>query len=255
MELTNATRKLIRSLSDGRHRRQSGLFVAEGTKCVVDTVGAFRPVAIFATADWIAANGDRCGDVAVTHATKADIERMTQLTTPPQVIAVYRLPEPGALPDLSGKLTVALDRIQDPGNLGTIIRVCDWMGVTDILASNDTVDVYNPKVVQATMGSIARVRVHYTDLATALQAQAAAGAKVYGTLLDEHAQNIYTASLDPNSILVMGNEGRGISAPVRAVLTDTLFIPPYPAGRSTAESLNVAVATSIALAEFRRREF
>ena len=254
MELTNATRKIIKSLADAKNRREHGLFVAEGTKCVLDTVGAYRPEAVFATKKWIAEHGDKCGEQPVTEATLADMERMTQLTTAPQVIAVYRLPEPPGLPtDITAGLTVALDRVQDPGNLGTIIRVCDWMGVRNILASNDTVDVYNPKVVQATMGSIGRVSIHYTDLAKTLKELAEKGVPVYGTLLDESAQNIYTAKLPQKAVLVMGNEGRGISDSVKEVLTDKLFIPPYPADSQTAESLNVAVATAIALAEFRGR--
>lgn len=254
MELTNAIRKSVRQLADARHRREAGLFTAEGTKCVTDTLPHFTPRLIAATRKWAEEHADllRGHDVAI--ATRADLERMSSLTTPAPVIAVYEMPH-HAMPsveELATQLVIALDRIQDPGNLGTIIRVADWMGVRHILASRDTVDAFNPKVVQATMGSIARVAVHYCELADELP-HLAERVPVYGTLLDHRAENIYTAALPQSAVLVMGNEGRGVSDDVRALLTNTLFIPPYPADAATAESLNVAVATSIALAMFRRQ--
>ena len=253
--LTNAMRKTVRGLDDARRRRESGLFVAEGTKCVLDTAVAFDCVALYATHKWLDEHsGELAEGIVATPVTAADIARMTHLQAPQQVMAVFRIPDRDTPVDTAGEpLIVALDRIQDPGNLGTIIRVADWMGVRHILASNDTVDVYNPKVVQATMGSLARVRMHYVDLVRELGTLAAKGMNIYGTLLDDTAQNIYTAPLSAGGVLVMGNEGRGISAEVRKVLTHKLYIPPYPPDAHTAESLNVAVATSIALAEFRRR--
>lgn len=254
MELTNAIRKSVRQLADARHRRLSGLFVAEGTKCVVDTLTHFRCRFIAATRDWALQHTALLGGRDVAIASRADMERMSSLSTPPPVLAVYEIPQ-RTLPSprhLASQLILALDRIQDPGNMGTIMRVADWMGVRHILASPDTVDIYNPKTVQATMGSIARVQVHYCDLAQLLT-QLSASVPVYGTLLDHTSANIYTATLPPRAVLVMGNEGRGISPEVRACLTHTLFIPPYPTTATTAESLNVAVATSIALAMFRRQ--
>lgn len=257
LEITNALRKTIKSLGDARHRRETGLFVAEGTKCVLDTMRAFDVRSLFATPSWIKAFGDQCGGLPVTEATKADLERMTQLSTAPQVIGLYRIPadEASALKNIfdeSHGLVLALDRVQDPGNLGTIVRVADWMGVRHILASGDTVDVYNPKVVQSTMGSIARVKVHYVpDLPATLATLAAGGAEIYGTLLDDHATDLYTSSFTTPSVLVMGNEGQGISADVQRTLTKRIFIPPYPADAQTAESLNVAVATAIVLSHAR----
>lgn len=256
MEITAAIRKNIRSLADARHRRESGLFLAEGSKCVLDTLPHFRCRMLAATRNWAESHPAEFAAHDGAIASRADMERMSSLSTPAQVLAVYEIPAHD-IPDaetLSRGLVIALDRIQDPGNLGTIIRVADWMGVHDIIASQDTVDVYNPKVVQATMGSISRVRVHYTDLADKLR-ELSAAVPIYGTLLDDKAENIYTASLPSQAVIVMGNEGNGVSDAVRKLLSHTLFIPPYPPGADTAESLNVAVATAIALAQFRRQNF
>jgi TrmH family RNA methyltransferase len=149
----------------------------------------------------------------------------------------------------SRSLCLALDDVQDPGNLGTIIRIADWFGIEDIFCSRGTVDVYNPKVIQATMGAIARVRVHYVDLAEFIAT--AGDIPVYGTFLD--GENMYGHELSANGIIVMGNEGNGIGSEVERLINKKLYIPNYPADRATSESLNVAVATAIVCAEFRRR--
>ena len=148
------------------------------------------------------------------------------------------------------KLTIALDGVQDPGNLGTIIRIADWFGISDIICSHDTVDAFSPKVVQATMGSIARVHIHYADLENLIKALPD-NYPVYGTFLD--GSDLYDKQLSAGGIIVMGNEGKGISQPVRALVNQRLLIPNYPKGRKTADSLNVAIATAITCAEFRRR--
>ena len=148
-------------------------------------------------------------------------------------------------------LVLALDGVQNPGNMGTIMRLADWFGVSDILCSRECADCYNPKVVQATMGAILRVRVHYVDdLAALLKRLNSCGMPIYGTLLD--GENIYTKQLTANGVIVMGNEGRGLSDVCRATVSDSLFIPPYPIDTPTSESLNVAMATAVVLAEFRR---
>ncbi len=157
---------------------------------------------------------------------------------------------PEELPSLADKLTLVLDGVQDPGNLGTIIRIADWFGIEDIICSKDTVDVYNPKVVQATMGSIARVRVSYMDLKQLFEVLPPT-LPVYGTLLE--GNNMYSEQLSHNGIIIMGNEGKGISPQIRQFISKGLRIPNYPEGRDTADSLNVAVATAIICAEFRRR--
>ncbi len=251
LELTNSIRKLVSSLGTAKARRETGLFMAEGTKCVTDTIHSFSPQYIFATQNWIDENGDVLMGVAEPVIVKrADMARMSQLTTPPEIIAVYSIPD--IVLDrqrLQTSLTLALDRVQDPGNLGTIIRIADWMGVKDILCTFDTVDVYNPKVIQATMGAISRVRVHYVNLQTVLSEMSPL--PVFGTFLD--GENIYTKRLPTSGIVVMGNEGNGISDDIGRMVTDRLFIPPYPLGQTTSESLNVAVATAITLSEFRRQ--
>lgn len=244
-ELTNNTRKMLASLSTAKGRREHGLFLAQGTKCVLDTLGHFRLECLLCTSAWAQEHKVQA-DCLVAKA--ADIERITTLSDAPQVIAAYHIPDPGCMPAIEpDKLYLALDCLQDPGNLGTILRVADWMGVDTVFASPDSVDVWSPKVVQATMGAISRVRVVYTDLPSLL---ADAGAPVFGTFLD--GDNIYKASLPRGGVIVMGNEGRGISAAVAACCTRRLLIPSFPPGRTTSESLNVAVATAITLSEFRR---
>lgn len=251
-----ALRKSVASLSRAKSRRESGLFVAEGTKCVLDTCAGFECVRILATPTWYENHHTEAAAIAAEKfiATKADLERMSALTTAADVMAVFRMP--CYQPDfeiMRNKLVVALDHVQDPGNLGTIVRVCDWMGVTDILASEQTVDVFNPKVVQATMGSLARVRVHYVDLPAVLGNFVEHGVPVYGTFLD--GKNIYDTELGHTGVIVMGNEGNGITDEVAARVTHRLFLPSFPPESPTAESLNVAIATSLTLAEFRRRQF
>lgn len=234
--LSKSQIKWVRSLLQKKHRDAEGVFVAEGQKCVNDLLSAFELV-LLATPD---------------NATLTEIEQMSSLRTPQGVIAVFRKP----IPDtqyLSSNLMLALDGVQDPGNLGTIIRTCDWFGVHDILCSRDTADCYNPKVVQATMGALARVRLHYVDLPEVLTELRQQGIPLYGTLLD--GRNIYDTNAIPNKytgVIIMGNEGKGISEAVRSLITHPLRIPSYPPDAPTSESLNVGIATAITLAEFRR---
>lgn len=252
--LTTSVRKLITSLKQSRHRREEGLFVIEGTRSVLDTASWFDVVYLVATGVWMEEFGDKLPDgLPVPMVTTRDVlERMSSVNTPQGVMAVCRIPEDMGAPQTlqPDELILALDKVQDPGNLGTIIRVADWMGVTTVLASHDTVDVYNPKVVQSTMGALARVRVHYVDLPAALK-QLGTSVPVYGTFLD--GKDIYDTGLTTGGVVVMGNEGNGISPEVERFVNKRLFIPPYPSDRTTVESLNVSVATAITLAEFRRR--
>lgn len=252
-QITAAQRKLVASLAKAKNRRETGLFAAEGTKCVLDTIDAFRLHLLAATPAWLDEHPEVASRAECVRAVRADMERMTALSTPPPVIAVYHIPEPAEWSMTPDELVVALDCVQDPGNLGTIVRAADWMGVTTILASADTADIFGAKAIQATMGAVSRVRVHYCDLPSALSALPS-GTPVFGTFLG--GENIYTASgLGPGGVLVMGNEGRGISDAVAATVTRRITIPSFPAGRPTSESLNVGMATAIALAEFRRRQF
>lgn len=245
--VTNAAIALAASLDTRKGRRKSGLFRAEGTKCVEDTFPHFECEALYATSEWIEAHpaiGSRATAVG-----RGVLGRMSGMTTAPDVIALYRIPTDAPLPSPAGRLLLALDTIQDPGNLGTIIRVADWFGVTDILCSHETASCWSPKVIQATMGSISRVRLHYCDLPSTLAKMRGEGVEVYGTFLD--GDSIAGSHPEGEGIIVIGNEGNGISAKVAEVVTRRMLIPSWPAGRPTGESLNAAVATSIILAKFR----
>lgn len=254
-EITNSLRKFVKSLGEAKHRRREHLFIAEGAKCVSDTAGVFVCRYLFARREWIDDNKAVIAKLSPSEtfcASSADLERMTQLSTPPAVIAVYEIPDMSIGVNqhaLQDELVVALDRIQDPGNLGTIVRLCDWMGVTTILASNDTVDVWSPKVVQSTMGAIARIKVIYCDLPDVLRSWKS---PVYGTFL--HAPSIYTANLGSSGVVIFGNEGQGISDAVSECVTERLLIPSFPPDRPTSESLNVATAAAITLSQFRSRQ-
>lgn len=234
--LSKAQVKWVRSLQQKKNRDAEGVFVAEGEKCVNDLLEAF-PLVLLATPE---------------NATSVEIEQMSSLRTPQGVIAVFRKPIAHTQYPISS-LLLALDGVQDPGNLGTIIRTCDWFGIHDILCSRDTADCFNPKVVQATMGALARVRLHYVDLPQTLAQLHQQGMPLYGTLLE--GKNMYDNNAIPNrqqGVIIMGNEGNGISPQVRQLITHPLFIPSYPPNEPTSESLNVSIATAIVLAEFRR---
>jgi TrmH family RNA methyltransferase len=183
---------------------------------------------------------------------EAELQKCSQLKTPRDVIAVFRQPTPSPLSGevMREELCIVLDGVQDPGNLGTIIRLADWFGIHHIICSEDTADAFAPKVIQATMGAITRVALHYTNL-TRFLSSIPQGIPVYGTFLE--GENIYGKTLSPNGLLIMGNEGNGIRPETQAYINQKLFIPPHPAGCETSESLNVAIATAICCAEFRRQ--
>lgn len=248
MELSAGVIKWVHSLSQKKNRDKERCFVAEGTKCVIDTLDYFKVRYLFATSDWADSVGCRLR-CPVTVATKAQIERMSMLKTATDVIAVYEMPDVQIEKGLEKRLALVLDGIQDPGNFGTILRIADWFGIKDVFCSKDTVDVYNPKAVQATMGAISRVNVVYCNLPELLASHK--DMPVYGTLLD--GNNIYETPLSQSGFIVMGNEGKGISEEIRRLVTGKLLIPSYPIGTPTSESLNVGMATAIVVAEFRRR--
>ena len=229
--MTKAEIQLVRALADKRGRTEHGLFVAEGEKLIGELRGSHLKVRkIFAL------EGVFAGPEVETVAPR-DMERLSLLKTAANSLAIVETPRYGLdMRSLAGRLTLALDDVQNPGNLGTIVRLADW---------------FNPKVVQATMGAILRVRVHYTDLGAFLHDAGAAGLPVYGTFLE--GENIYGTTLTEEGVVVMGNEGRGISQAAARAVTHKLFIPPYPTDRRGSESLNVAMATGIVCSEFRRR--
>ena len=232
----------IKALATKQGREEQRAFIAEGEKLVGEIRNSqlrirkiYQTKPLFSEGELISAK---------------EMERISQLKSANSVLAVVELPKHKlSLATPSKNLVLALDRVQNPGNLGTIIRLADWFGISDIVCSEDTADCFNPKVVQATMGAILRVRVHYTNLPEWLSSQG--DAKIYGTFLE--GENIYSAKLDKCGVVVMGNEGQGISAEVAATVSHKLLIPPYPADRHGSESLNVSVATAVICAEFRRR--
>ena len=219
--MTKADIQLVRALADKRGRTEHGLFVAEGEKLIGELRTSHLGVRkIFAL------EGLFSGPEVEVVGTK-EMERLSLLKTASNSLALVEIPHYGLdMRALAGRLTLALDDVQNPGNLGTIVRLADWFGITDIVCSEASADCFNPKVVQATMGAILRVRVHYTDLGGFLRQAADAGLPVCGTFLE--GENIYGASLPEAGIVVMGNEGRGISDAAAATVTRKLFIPPYP---------------------------
>ncbi len=243
--------KVVKSLGVKKHRDEEGLFVAEGGKCVHDTWGAFRCKWLIATRGWVEQNGQPGCEDRLVLATHRDMARMTQFSTPSEVIAVYETPATEIdAEEVRTGLNIVLDNIQDPGNLGTIIRLADWYGIRNIFASKSSVDVYNPKVVQATMGAIARVKVHYTDLDELFGRYDELA--VYGTFLD--GDNIYNATLETPCFVAFGNEGQGIGAQVERYVTKRLHIPAAPHDGGCSESLNVGVAAAITISEFMREK-
>lgn len=233
MPISNAEIKLVRALREKKFRDEYGQFVVEGEKMVQEALKSnFKVLKVW--------RKEEIGEDAM--------KRISSLTTPPPVLALVRKPEPEGLV-LEKGLYLALDSVRDPGNLGTIIRIADWFGISTLFASPDSVEPWNPKVIQASMGSIFRVRFAYADIPELCRHFKDAGMNVYGTFLD--GRDIYSQALEKNGLIVMGNESNGISSATEAEVNARLFIPSY--GNSGAESLNVAVATAVTLAEFRRR--
>ena len=239
--------KYVRQLEQKKFRKAENLFIAEGHKVVGDLLAAgFIPTQLFATADW----QSPVGSVEVTQVTNDELQRLSLQQHPQQVLALFPIPETQPqISNLKSQISILLDNVQDPGNLGTIIRIADWFGIDTIFCSPGTVDAWNPKVVQATMGSIARVHILYIE-PDELFDSLPQDYPIYGTFLD--GDNIYTQQLSSHGLIVMGNEGNGISDAVRARVSHKLLIPDFHHG-DTADSLNVAIATAITCSEFRRR--
>jgi len=240
--LSKSQIKLITSLRLKKHREKHNLFFAEGPKVVKELLeSTFVVESIFATT---AIPG--IDEKDITRISEQELKKISDLKTPNKVLAVFSMPVTKEL-QLSG-LTFVLDDVRDPGNLGTIIRLCDWFGVENLVCSKETVDCYNPKVVQATMGSLARVRVHYLDLGPFLKEQTKS-IPVYGTFMN--GKSIYKASLKENALVVLGNEANGISTEIASLITHSISIPKFGKLQKT-ESLNVATAAAICLSEWHR---
>ena len=241
--------KYIHSLELKKNRKKEGVFVAEGHKLVGDLLPHFHCRLILATNTWLKEHHDIQAD-EIIEITSEELVKASLLKTPQEVLAIFEQPQYDYTTDvIKDSLCLALDDIQDPGNLGTIIRLADWFGIEHIFCSQGTVDVYNSKVIQATMGALARVKVHYCNLPDLISSLK--DVPVYGTFLD--GENIYDKPLSENGLIIMGNEGNGVSKEVSQLINNKLYIPNYPSGRTTSESLNVAIATAVVCAEFRRR--
>ena len=247
--LSKSKVKLVHSLALKKYRQEERLFVAEGGKIVTELLNVTPCVFLAATKEWHSEH-QKLAETDVFEVSQDELAKISLQQHPQDVVAVFKQLETSTYCPAADELTLALDGVQDPGNFGTIIRIADWFGIEHVLCSNATADIYNPKVVQATMGSIARVKVAYTDLYECLS-RLPKGFHIYGTLLD--GNDIYTQDLTTGGIIIMGNESAGISNEIRSLITSRLLLPNYPSGRPTAESLNVAIATAITCAEFRRR--
>ena len=246
--------KIIQSLGRKKTRDSEHVFLAEGNKLVLEAIASgLKLQLVAATQSFLEEN-----NVQLKHADEViacspeEIKKASLLKNPQEALAVVEIPQKGLkITQLANDFTLVLDGIQDPGNMGTIIRTADWFGIKSILCSPNSVDCYNPKVIQSSMGAIFRVAVNYLDLPVFLVEAAKQNLPVYGTFLE--GENIYTSNLSPTGLLVMGNEGNGISEEVARFVTQKIHIPTFATNQSGSESLNVATASAICCSEFRRR--
>jgi TrmH family RNA methyltransferase len=237
--LSKSQIKLITSLKQKKYRLQHGFFVVEGVKTITELIHSdFELVTLYTTESF---NFDDTEEEIIS---ETDLKRISFLKTPNKALAIFKIPNSKSI-DLN-QLIVALDDVRDPGNLGTIIRLCDWFGVKDLVCSYETVDCFNPKVIQATMGSISRVNITYLNLSEFLKEN---GLLSFGTFMD--GESIYSKNLPEKGVLILGNEANGISHEIEKLVTEKLSIPRFGYLRAT-ESLNVATATAIFLSEFKR---
>jgi len=250
--LSQSKIKYIRSLSNKKFRIQYRQFIVEGTKSVKELLNSnYIADSIYATKDWINNHSDSSVKINPIEISENEMGKISQLTTPQNVLGIFNIPDISINNlSLSGALTLMLDDIKDPGNMGTIIRIADWFGIKQIICSPKSVDIYNPKVVQGSMGSIARVNVAYANLLDILQNKSE-NIPVYGALLD--GENIYKTTLESSGIIIIGNESEGISENLLPHISKKIMIPSFNTNLQKAESLNAAIAAGIICAEFRRR--
>lgn len=254
--LTKNQIKFLNALKQKKFREENQLFIAEGSKVISELLHSSIEVKqVYSTASAMEKIKKK-SSVEYVEIKQAELERISSLTTPNEMLAVCSIPEYVLDVDaLKDKLTLLLDTIRDPGNLGTIIRIADWFGIETIICSDESADAFNPKVVQATMGSISRIKIHYTDLKKILTInQQQLNLPVYGALLE--GQNIYQSTLLPAALLLIGNESKGISTDLFPYISHQLTIPSFSHFKSIqgeTESLNAAIATAVICSEFRRK--
>ena len=248
--LSKAKIKEINSLLQKKQRDELSLFIAEGPKLTLDLFPAFKCKWLVATPEWMKLHPELQA-TEIFEVKEEELKKLSNLNTPQSVLAVFEKPNyTWEMELLRGSLSLALDGVQDPGNLGTILRIADWFGIRDVFCSRHCADAYSPKTVQATMGALARVRVHVVVLSDFLIA-CKDWLPIYGTFMD--GKPIYTESLTENGLIVMGNEGKGISSEIENLIHHKLLIPNFPVGSASSESLNVGVATALVCGEFRRQ--
>lgn len=250
--------KLIRSLDRKKSREQNKLFVVEGVKMVEELLNSSEKNTpevkeIFATGEWIKLYGERLPNkISLNEASEQELRKVSHLVSPQQVLALVKIPVHELDPaELSSELVLGLEAIRDPGNLGTIIRTADWFGIKYIVCTPDSVDLYNPKVVQATMGAVARTRVYYTDLLPLLQDPALSQKPIYGTFPE--GENIYEAHIETAPLFLFGNESSGLSAQYDKIMKARLSIPSYAGKGGGPESLNLASSVAVVCSEIKRR--
>ena len=241
MSISKNQLKLITSLSQKKYRQKHDLFIAEGVKVLNELLNStFEIETLFCTDDFEATISEE----KVVRISETELKKVSTLKSPNKALGIFKIPKEKTVQN-SG-LTIALDAINDPGNLGTIIRLCDWFGITQLVCSKDTVDCYNQKVVQASMGSLTRISIHYTDLENYITKS-----NLDTFIADMDGENVYKTKLPKEGILVMGNEANGVSEEIKSLLQHKISIPRFGETQET-ESLNVATATAILLSEFKR---
>ena len=249
--------KFINSIKKKKYREIHQCFFVEGEKLVDELLKSNnQSFEILATNEWVQdyqQNNDLKQNIEITEVTPEELKKISSLSTPNKVLAIVKQPNYSFdYSKILTELSIFLDDINDPGNLGTIIRIADWFGIKNIFCSQESVDVFNPKVVQSTMGAIYRVKVHYVDSKEFLtEISKKEDFKIYGTFLE--GNNIYEEKLTTSGLIIMGSESHGISENVKPFVNTKLFIPNYPKDLKTSESLNISVATAIVCSEFRRR--
>ncbi len=251
--LSKQITKIIQNLEKKKFREKYNLFKIEGEKLVAELLRSPLAVhAIIAYPEWIQANGHLLGKTQVLETDEKGMKAISNFQSLPHVMALAEIPNHPYHPDeVAGTLSLVLNGIQDPGNLGTILRIADWFGVSHLLCDRDCASIYNPKCVQASMGAIFRVHAYYLDLPETIRQLKAKGMPVFGTFLD--GENIYTSPLPSQGLIIMGNEGKGIAEDIGKLADFRLTIPNFTPAGASSESLNVGVATGIILSEFKRR--
>jgi len=247
--------KFINSIKKKKYRELYHCFFAEGEKLVDELLRSKIQITdILSTSEWLEKNKQNIpSEIEISEITDAELKKISSLSTPNKVLAIAKQPELCYKNyEIQNDLSIVLDNINDPGNLGTIIRIADWFGIKNIFCSKESVDSYNPKVVQASMGALYRVKIHYVDLDLFLpQFSEIENFKIFGTFLE--GENIYNVKLCNNGFIIMGSESHGISDYIKPHVNKKLFIPNFPGDIKTSESLNISVATAIICSEFRRR--